>query len=739
MLNRWTQFLLRRARFVLVMGVVATLAAAAYGLGVFDALGKGGFDDPKSDAAKELVREQQVYGNKNVDVIVLYRSKTLQADDPAFKAEVEQTLADIPRGTTTSVLTYWDTGDPGMRSTDGHAVQVLISVAGDTQAVQADNNDLLVPHLRSDELSTDIAGPWAVYKGVNETVSEDLARAEMITLPIVLILSLLIFGSLVAAAMPVMVGAIAVLGALAIVRLITTVTEVSIFSINVITLLGMGLAIDYALFVISRYREELAARPADDPRAPRDAIRVTLGTAGRTVLFSGLTVAAAMSALLVFPQNFLRSLGYGGIAAVLVAVATALTVLPAVLLLLGRRIDAGRLPWKRGKDVYADSDHGAWARLAHAVMRRPVVVMVVIVGALLFLASPFLGVKWGSVDYRVLPPDHPAHVAAVKLNQEFGQEKSTANILLPTDAKSEVAGYVARAEQVDGVLDVRPVDAKGGTTLLRATWGGNSQTEASRHVVEDLRALPGPDGEHVLVGGLSADTVDLLASIKAHLPWMAGIIVAVMLALLFLAFGSVVLPVKAVLMNVLSICASFGVITWIFADGRLEGFLGYTSTGFLDATQPIFMLAILVGLSMDYEVFLLSRVREEWDRTTETIPDPTERNTHAVAVGVQKTGRIITSAALLLAVVIGGFSTSGIVFMKMIGIGMLVALLIDATVVRALLVPATMKLLGRWNWYAPAPLLRFWERYGVRENEPVAGDEDELETVGAGSSDVLVR
>ncbi|MBO9522174.1 MAG: MMPL family transporter [Nocardioidaceae bacterium] len=708
MLQRWTQFLVTRARFVLVTGIIATIAAATYGIGVFDSLGQGGFDDKSSDSSQELLREQEVFGNTGVDVVALYRSKTMTADDPAFRAQVEKTIAGIPKGTTTSVLTPWDTHDPGMVSTDKHAVQVLVSLAGKDQNEQADSNDLVMPALKkSGDLSTDLAGPWAVYTGVNETVSSDLARAESITLPIVAILSLLIFGSVVAALMPVLVGAISVLGAMALVRLLTTFTEVSVFSINVITLLGMGLAIDYALFVISRFREELGKLPEDDPDAVRTAMGITLRTAGRTVLFSGLTVAAAMSALLIFPQAFLRSLGFGGITAVIVGVVTALTVLPAILVLLGRRIDAGRLPWRRGRAVSVDNDHGAWARLAHAVMRRPVVVMVVVTGALLAIASPFAGVKWGSVDYRVLPDDHPAHIAATKLNEQFGQEKSTANIVLETADKAEVAAYVEQAAQVDRVLDVRPVSTKRETTLLRATWSGNSQTSASRRVVEDLRAVPGPNGDHVLVGGLSADTVDLLASIKSHLPWMLGIIAVVMMVLLFLAFGSLVLPIKAIAMNLLSISASFGVITWIFADGHLQGLLGYTSTGFLDATQPIFMLAILVGLSMDYEVFLLSRVREQWDKTHD--------NTEAVAVGVQKTGRIITSAALLLAVVIGGFSTSGIVFMKMIGVGMLVALLVDATIVRALLVPATMKLLGRWNWWAPGPLPRLWERYGVRE------------------------
>ncbi|MET0999100.1 MAG: MMPL family transporter [Marmoricola sp.] len=712
MLQRWSEVLVRRSRLVLTLGLLVTVFAGVFGIGVFGSLSQGGFDDPGSEAARELAQEQEAFGNKAVDVIAIYRSADLTVGDPEFKAEVDETLARIPEGTTTSVATYWDTRDPSMVSTDKHATTVVISLAGEGQAELADRNDELVPTLEADNLETEIAGTWAVYKGVNETVSEDLARAEMVSLPLVVILSLLIFGSAVAALMPALVGAIAVLGAMSVVRLIAGATEVSVFSINVITLLGTGLAIDYALFVISRFREELARHPEDDPDASAKAIRVTMATAGRTVLFSGLTVAAAMASLLIFPQNFLRSLGYGGMAAVLVAVVAALTVLPAILMVLGRRIDAGRLPWRRHRPVAVNNDHGAWARLAHAVMRRPAVVMVGVVGALLLVASPFLGVKWGSVDYRVLPPDNPAHVAAVTLNTDFGEERSSANLLLETTDEAEVSAYTAKVEEVDGVLDVRPVDQGDGFTLLRAAWAGNSQTQASQDVVTAIREIPAPDGQTVLVGGLTADTVDLLSSLEERLPWMALIIATVMMVLLFLAFGSLVLPVKAIAMNLLSISASFGVITWIFADGHLESWLGFTSTGFLDATQPIFMLAILVGLSMDYEVFLLSRVREQWDLTHD--------NTLSVATGVQRTGRIITSAALLLAVVIGAFSTSGIVFMKMIGIGMLVALLVDATIVRSILVPATMKLLGDWNWWAPRGMQRWWERHGLRENEVAA-------------------
>ncbi|HEU4567934.1 MAG TPA: MMPL family transporter [Marmoricola sp.] len=717
-MDRLAHLVLTRARFVLLAAVALVAVSAAWGLGVFGHLDQGGFDDQATDSARELAQERALFGNRDVDVVAIYRSARHQVDDPAFRREVEQTLAGIPAGTTTHVTTWWQTHDPSLVSSDRHATQVLVSLAGDDQAALSDNDDRVVPALRASDLQTQIAGQWAVYRDVNTTVSADLARAESVSLPVVLVLSLLIFGSVVAALMPVMVGAIAVVGALAVVRLLTTVTDVSVFSINVITLLGMGLAIDYALFVISRFREELARG-----QAPAGAISATMRTAGRTVLFSALTVAGALASLLIFPQDFLRSLGYGGIAAVLVAAVAALTVLPAVLFLLGPRIDAGRLPWRRGRAVPVESDHGAWARVAHAVMRRPVVVMVVLVAGLLLLASPFLGVKWGSVDYRVLPPDSPSHVAATTLAGDFGGETSTASILLESGDRGAVASYAARAADVPGVLAVQPVARDADATLLRAVWHGNSQTQASQDLVKELRAIPGPGGEHVLVGGASAQTVDLLGSIGRHLPWMALTIAAVMLVLLFLAFGSLVLPVKAIAMNLLSIGASFGVITWIFADGHLEGLLDYRSNGFLDATQPIFMLAVLVGLSMDYEVFLLSRVREQWDATGD--------NTLAVATGVQKTGRIITSAALLLAVVIGAFSLSGITFMKLIGIGMLVALLVDATVVRALLVPATMRLLGRWNWWAPAPLRRLWERYGVREGEVPPATEPAPEPVDA--------
>jgi uncharacterized membrane protein YdfJ with MMPL/SSD domain len=704
MIERWGAFVGRRALVVLLVGLALTGAAAFLGVGLEDELSNGGFDDPDSEAARELALERETFGNNAIDAIAIYSSDEMVATDPEFRAAVQETLATVPQERVTSVVSWYDTQDPSMLSHDRHAVSVFVSLAGDTQDEFGDGFEAIEPMLEDPAggLGADIAGPYAVYTDVNEETKSDLARAELISLPFVLLLSLIIFRGLTAALMPVLVGIVAVMGARAVIAWLNTVTEVSIFAPNIITLIGLGLAIDYALFVVSRFREEIALSPDD----VRHALVRTMSTAGRTVLFSALTVAASMSSLLVFPQAFLKSIGYGGMAAVLVAMLAALTILPATLFLLGRRIDSLRVPLlNRSRAV--DAGEGKWAALARQVMRRPVLYVVATVALLLAVASPFLGVNWGSVDYRVLPPDTPAHVAAEKLNTDFGPERSTANVMLSGADQADVASYTSDLASVPGVVDVRPVQNQGDVHLLRAAWEGNSQSEASQDVIRDLREVDSPEDTDALVGGLTADTVDLAGSIQQHLPWMALIVVVVMLLLLFVAFGSVVLPVKAVVMNAFSITASFGVVTWIFSDGHLEGLLDFESSGYLDLTNPIVMLAVLFGLSMDYEVFLLSRVKEQWDLTGD--------NDVAVATGVQKTGRIITSAALLLGIVIGAFSLSGVVFMKMIGIGMLVALLLDATVVRAILVPATMKLLGRWNWWAPGPLRRWHDRYGWHE------------------------
>ncbi|WP_203337468.1 MMPL family transporter [Nocardioides limicola] len=706
MIETLGRFVVRRALPVLMVGLFVALGAAWYGTGVFGALSNGGYDDPASDSARQLELERDTFGNLGVDVVAIYSSEDLTADDPTFRGAVQQSLATLPAEHVSAVVPWYAVDEPAMVTEDGHAAQVIISLGGDDQDQMGHAYEEIAPLLEADSLTLHLAGIWSTYANLNDLSQEDLERAELIALPIVLLLSLIIFRSVVAALMPFMVGVLAMIGALAAVRLLTEVTEVSVFAVNVVTLLGMGLAIDYALFVVSRYREELTRRSVND------ALVATMATAGRTIAFSGLIVAAAMSSLLLFPQAFLRSLGYGGIAAVLVAMVASLTVLPAVLALLGRRIDAGRLPWGRApRDPH---DFGFWGRTARAVMRRPIAVVTLLTAALIGLGLPFLGASWGDFDHRVLPAHAPAHQATEKL-AEFGPEQATANVTLAGADQAGVNEYLTAVNGIDG-LDAAVIAADTDLTVIRAIWQASAQSGESQEMVRALRAVEAPTGAEALVGGLSADTVDLLSSIAERLPWMGVFVVVVMLVLLFLAFGSIVLPIKAVLMNLLSISAAFGIVAWIFADGNLEGLLDFTSPGYLYATPPILMLAIVFGLSMDYEVFLLSRVREAWDATGD--------NVLAVATGVERTGRIITSAAVLLGVVIGAFALSGIVFMKILGVGMLIALLIDATVIRGLLVPATMKLLGRWNWWAPGPMRRWWLRHGFRE-ESGAGQDPE--------------
>ena len=719
MMQTWGRLVARRAWIVLIFGLVLIAAAAVFGLGVFGSLSNGGFDDPASESARALVTEHATFTSHDPDIVVIYSSASKKVSDPAFRAAVSDVIKGLPKGSIQRVTTWYQTPSPMLISKDQHSTQVIFALSGTSQDQKAALYDQLSPHLRAEGLNTTVGGQWAVFRDVNQTVSRDIARAELISMPIVIILCLVFFGSATAALMPAFVGGVAIFGAFALVRMITTVTDVSVFSINVITLIGMGLAIDYALFVVSRFREEMAKQSGTDREHVNTAIAATMATAGRTVLFSGLIVAASLASLLIFQQSFLRSMGYGGVAAVLVAMLAALTLLPALLTVLGPRIEAGRMPWRRRSltDSGATVESGAWASLAHSVMRRPVAYVVVITVALLALGAPFLSARWGSTDERVLPVSAPSRVAADLAVRDFGGGTTSANIVVEGASGPQLVAYVVRLDKVGGVHSARVIDQAtkgvGTVSLVQVTWLAESQSERSQQLVRGLRAVNPGAGAHALVGGASASAVDLIDSIGAHLPWMGLFVVAVMLVLLFIAFGSVVLPLKAVVMNALSLTASFGVVTWIFQDGHLSGPLGFTSTGYLDVTQPILMLAIIFGLSMDYEVFLISRIREEWDRTGD--------NTTAVANGLQRSGRIITSAALLLAVVIGGFATSGIVIMKMIGIGMLVAVLIDATVVRALLVPATMRLLGTVNWWAPGPLRRWWERRSMREPEEAGG------------------
>jgi len=718
-MERWGRLVARRRWVVLVAGLLTTLAAAGWGLGVFGSLSNGGFEDPDSESARADAAIVAAFGKTDADILVLYESVDgRRVEDPAFQRAVTETLAALPAGDVVQAVTTYAGGGPSLVSQDGLSTLVPITLAGADDDARAETYDRIRDRLDAPGLSSIVGGPSAVFADVGDQVEADIARAESITIPVVVLLCLFIFGSLVAATLPALIGGIAIMGSFALLRLFTTVTDVSIFAINVITLLGVGLAIDYALFVVSRFREELASG-----HSTPDAITRTMATAGRTVMFSGLTVAVSLASLLLFPQVFLRSMGFGGMAAVLVAMVTALTVLPALLAVLGPRVDAGRMPWRRrraGASVTgALAEHGGWARIARFVMRRPVIVMTTVVVGLLALGLPFLRVEWTGVDERVLPQGAESRVVSERLAADFpGQELSHAAVVVTGADPSALDTYARALAAVDGVDEVSVAREGNGTTVYDVSYAAIDNSAQGTALVEDLRSIPVPDGAQSLVGGQSAQLVDLLASLSDTLPWMGLMVVLAMLVLLFLAFGSLVLPLKAIAVNAISVVASFGVVVWIFQDGNLSDLLGFTPLGALDATQPILMLAILFGLSMDYEVFLLSRIREQWDRGVD--------NTTAVAVGLQKTGSIITSAALLLAVVIGAFATSGVTFIKMIGIGMLVAILVDATVVRTLLVPAAMRLMGRANWWAPAPLARWWQRHGFRESStPAAVGEGE--------------
>jgi trehalose monomycolate/heme transporter len=688
-----------RRRWAVLVAALAFLAvAAAWGTGVFGRLTGAGFEDPGSESARATAVAAANLGRDDADVVVLYRSAGRTVDDPAYRQAVTTTLAALPADAVERTVSFYGTNAPGLVSQDRHSTYAVLTLRGDEEQ-RTDALERIEPQLAAPGLDTSIGGTTTVGRDINERVSADIARAETLSMPILLVLLVLVFGSVVAAALPLAIGVIAILGAFTALRVVSLFTEVSVFSVNVVTILGLGLAIDYGLFVVSRYREELARG-----LTPPDAIARTMATAGRTVAVSGLTVAVSLSGLLIFPQVFLRSMGAGGIAAVLVAVVAALTVLPALLAVLGRRVDA--LPVRRRRTRLV-TDTGVFARLARSVMRRPVLYAVGVIAVLLALGLPFLRVTFGGIDARALPAATESRQVAETLDRDFPANATSPMEAVVTADPAALATWVADARTVPGVTSAAVVDQRDRTARVDLGFAGDPMSSDARAVLQRVRDLPPPAGGSVLVGGETATLADLLSSLGRLLPYMALIVAGATVLLLFLAFGSVVLPLKALVMNALSLSASFGAIVWIFQDGHLSGLLGFTPTGTLEATQPILVLAIVFGLSMDYEVFLMSRIRERYLRTGD--------NTEAVATGLQRTGGIITTAALLLVVVIGAFSLSGITFIKLIGVAMAIAIVVDATVVRALLVPASMRLLGRWNWWAPAPLRRFQERFGFGE------------------------
>ena len=719
MFETWGRIIYRRRWLVLAIAALGLVAAALWGTGVFARLqSAGGFSAPGSQSEREASLAARTFGRDSGDVVVIYSSpaRTLTVASPAFRKAVTSTLAALPDSRVASYATYWSTRSPQFVSRGGRQTYAVIELTGRTDAARISSFNEIKGELAAPGLTSRIGGFTPTEAAINHEVTSDIGRAEGLSMPVLLVLLLIIFGGLAAASLPLAIGGIAILGSFTALRLLTLATPVSIYSINITTILGLGLAIDYGLFVVGRFREELRTSGSTEAALSR-----TMATAGRTVAVSGVTVAVALASLMLFPEVFLRSMGYGGVATVFVDMLAALTVLPALLAVLGPRVNALRVR-RSASTGRADEATGGWYRLARSVMRRPAIYASVIVVVLLALGTPFLRVVWGGTDARVLPAAAQPRVVAESLGRNFpGNPSAPIESLVrftgpvagsPTLA-GELSSYVTSLTRIPGVTGGHVTGLRGDMARVDLRYRADPMSATARDIVRAVRAVTPPAGARVLVGGQTAQLADELASLAGVLPWMALVMAAATFILLFLAFGSVVLPVKAIAANLLSLSATFGVIVWVFQEGHLSWLLRFTPTGTIDPSMPILMLAIIFGLSMDYEVFLLSRIRERYDVTGD--------NTAAVASGLQRTGGVITSAALLLMIVVGAFSASGITFIKLMGVGMIVALIVDATIVRILLVPATMRLLGRANWWAPRPLRRLHARYGIREGDQ-AGD-----------------
>ena len=727
-LDRWGRTAYRYRRLILVAALLAAVVGGVWGTTIFAKVQTaGGFNAPDSQSQQEANLATATFGRDAGDVVVLYSSPALTTASPVFRSAVTGTLATLPHARAESYATYWSTGSRQFVSASGHQTYAVIEMTGATDTARQASYDAIKTHLGAPGLRTQVGGAVPTNETIDQQTTSSITRAEGLSFPILLILLLVIFGSLTAALLPLAIGALGILGSFTVLRLLTTVTGVSVFSLNITTILGLGLGIDYGLFLVGRFREELHRQDTVE-----DAVARTVATAGRTVAVSGVTVAIVLASLMLFPELFLRSMGYGGVATVLVDMFAALIVLPALLAVLGPKVNSLRIRRSVQRRPAAEGS-GSWYRLAHSVMRRPVLYAVPIVVVLLALSSPFLKVVWGGIDATALPASAAPRIVTQALNTDFpGNPTAPIETIVQFGGpvggsparEAGVSAYVSRLDQVPGVTGAQLTGVHGDIARIDMTYGPGPYTPQARTIAGHVRDVAAPPGATAYTGGQTAALSDELSSLGQILPWMALAVVLATFLLMFLAFGSLILPLQAIAMNVLSLGAMFGVVTWIFQDGHLSGLLGFTPNGTISPTIPILMFAIMFGLSMDYQVFLLSRIRESYDITHD--------NAGAIASGLQRTGGVITSAALLLVVVIGMFSLSSITFIKMLGVGMIVALILDATLVRMLLVPAVMRLAGDANWWAPAPLRRFYARHGHEDDGPAPGTvaEPEPEPVG---------
>jgi len=677
--------------------VIGILVAGAVGSLIFSRLDSGGYSDPNSDSYKvyEYLRDDLKVEDPAVVVVIDAGNRDVTEPAVAQQALALEKLMAQEEGVTRT-LSFWGAGsDANLKSADGKAAYVLIF--GEGEAFSPGSQDLgkLFQEKYDGEFSglrLYAGGVAVVGHAITKKISDDLKIAEAISIPLTFILLAFVFGALAASAMPLIVGVSAIVGAFFILYLISLFTAVSVYSLNLTTGMGLGLGIDYALLMVNRFREELNKGKSVD-----ESVITTMATAGKTVFYSGLTVLVTMVSLTFFPLPFLKSFGYAGVSVVALAVVGAIFGLPPILAMMGKRINKGPVR----KSAMTPKDDGRWADTARFVMRRPVPIVLLSLIALGIMAAPLQNISFSQGDSRMLPASNPAAIATAIQTERFPGQTGTPIEIITFDGADKVDTlneYANRISQVPGIVGVVPPQVIGEDVRIVAYQSMLPRSPESQKLIHDLRDVKAPTG--TLIGGVAADYTDSQDGISRTLPWAFGWIAISVLLLVFIFTGSIILPIKAVLLIVLSLAATMGVLTWVFIDGNLQWLVGsFTVTGSLDTSIVILIAVVVFGLSMDYELFLLSRIREEHLEG--------RSNVESVATGLQRSARIITAAAVLLAVVFAAFVTSGVTSIKTMGFGVALAVLLDATLIRALLVPALMRLMGERNWWAPKSLQRF--------------------------------
>jgi RND superfamily putative drug exporter len=713
------QFVVKHRKGVFVGYLISILVAGVIGSGMFGSLKSQGYDDLNSDSAAVDQLLKSDFDTRDASAILVIDTFASIDDPQSVKAATDLLDQVAKEENIDSIVSYWNTGQESLKSYDGNAGLALVYFEAGLDTEEAAATAKVIQDTYDKESAGTrayVGGIEVLYEAINGQIKSDLLIAEAIAIPLNILMLLFVFGAAVAAGLPMVVALGSIAGSFFALYIITQFTDVSVFALNLITGLGLGLGIDYALLIVNRFREELAR--TNDVNA---SVVKTVNTAGRTVFFSGLTVALVLASMILFPQYFLKSFAYAGVAVVLFAVLASLIALPAALALLGHRVDK----WKLRRGDLSPKESGAWSTLATAVMKRPLLVIVGTVTLLFALASPALDAKFSQVDDRVLPASNPAAIASDQIRERF-ESQIPVEVLVPISASLEQVNDYAK----ELVADPNVISALTGETFIEGDVVAplppeqavapsqahhritlytdvESRNMDAQELILRLRAIE-PPVENTLIGGQAAIFTDSQAGISDNLPAVLGWLTIATLIILFLFTGSAVLPIKAVILNLLSLAATLGVLVWVFQDGNLMWLVGdFTVTGSLDTSTLVLVAIVAFGLSMDYELFLLSRIKEEHDNGADT--------TTSVSSGLQKSGRIITAAAVLIAIVFACFMTSGVTSIKMLGLGVSFAILLDATVVRGLLVPALMRVAGDWNWWAPKPLRKLHAKFGISE------------------------